>query len=257
MVKYTPFFAPPVSRRKALNRFAGLLLIALFYSVPAGADSTPTLRFITIEVAPWAYREAGTEGNQGAFFDIVAALEEATDLRIETTLTPFARVDRELEAGTHDCTILVPRDETIVRLGEPVTDHDIGVISRKQAPLESHEDLQGHTISLLRGSSISPEFDRDTDIDKVYETDYMMALRKLDRGRVDGVAGAIPTLLHLAEQEGMADRLAPPLALMEVPLVFQCSRRSEHLDRMPVLNEAIRSLRQNGTLEAINQRYDF
>lgn len=248
--------------------FRTLLLLmssaASVLTLPSAADpassaetSEPPLKFITIDVAPWASYNPETGQQEGAFVAIVEALSELTGLAIETTLTPFARVDRELEAGTHDCTILVPRDESIVIHGELVADHDVGVLSHKDNPIDHYDDLHGQTISLLRGSAISPEFDQDENINKVYDTDYLIALRKLDRQRVDGIAGAIPTLKFLANENGLAEMLAPPLKLTDIPLIFQCSRQSSQLALMPSLNAAIDTLRQTGRLDDITDLYHF
>lgn len=258
-VKKTPLFRTFL-RPITLTLSGVALLLALptaaDQSIPDEPPETP-LKFITIDVAPWASNNPETGQKEGAFVAIVDALSELTGLTIETTLTPFARVDRELEAGTHDCTILVPRDESIVIHGELVADHDVGILSHKDNPIDDYADLQGTTISLLRGSAISPEFDQDEAINKVYDTDYLIALRKLDRQRVAGVAGAIPTLKFLANQNGLGDMLAPALKLTDIPLVFQCSRQSTQLALMPSLNAAIETLKQSGRLEEITDLYHF
>ncbi len=239
------------------------LIAAAASSEPIERDtSTPeatgtTLKFITIDVAPWASHNAETGEQEGAFIAIVEALSELTGLNIETTLTPFARVDRELESGAHDCTILVPRDESIVIHGELVANHDVGILSHKDSPIERYDDLDGQTISLLRGSAISSKFDQDDSIDKVYDTDYLIALRKLDRQRVAGVAGAIPPLTFLAEQNGLSDMLAPSLKLTDIPLTFQCSRQSAQLEHMATLNAAIDTLKQSGRMDEITDLYHF
>ncbi len=260
-MKKTPLF-----RTLSLNLTFWIAGITLLLSMPLAADqatvtpaeeSAVVLKFITIDVAPWASYNTDTDKQEGAFVAIADALSELTGLTIETTLTPFARVDRELESGAHDCTILVPRDESIVIHGEFVADHAVGILSHKDSPIDHYDDLHGQTISLLRGSAISPEFDQDEAIDKVYDTDYLIALRKLDRQRVAGIAGAIPTLTYLADQNGMSGMLAPPLKLTDIPLTFQCSRQSAHLEHMPALNAAIETLKQSGRMREITDLYHF
>ncbi|MGD8175353.1 substrate-binding periplasmic protein [Marinimicrobium sp. ARAG 43.8] len=221
------------------------------------AAPAPDLKFITIDVAPWAHYNPETGDQQGAFVAIIDAIAALTGFNIETSLTPFARVDRELESGDHDCTILVPRDEEVVVHGELVAQHDVGVLSHKDHPITHYDQLHGETISLLRGSAITPRFDNDTGIQKVYDTDYLIALRKLDRHRVAGIAGAVPTLRYLAVENGLDDMLAKPLKLTDIPLMLQCSRQSPHLDLMPRLNEAIITLRRNGRLQEITDLYHF
>jgi len=221
------------------------------------AENAKTLHFITIDVPPWAALDPETGEQQGAFVEVVAALEAITGFHITTTLTPFARVNRELESGNHDCTILVPLGEDIVRHGETVALHDMGIVSHRNAPIQKYEDLHGKTISVLRGLAISPRFDADTDITRVYDTDYAIALRKLARQRVDGIAGAIPTLHYLASQNGTQDLLAPALHLTKLLLKFQCSLHSKHLSAMPEVNAAIRKLRDSGRLSEILEHHHF
>lgn len=253
-----PLFRTSSVPIKALALGIALLLPSTLTAEPSPSmPEAPVMRFITIDVAPWASYNVDTGEQEGAFIAIVDALSELTGLAIETTLTPFARVDRELESGAHDCTILVPRDQAIVIHGELVADHAVGILSHKDNPIDHYDDLHGQTISLLRGSSVSPEFDRDDTIDKVYDTDYQIALRKLDRQRVAGVAGAIPTLKFLAGQNGLSDMLAPALELTDIPLVFQCSRQSAHLEQMPELNAAIETLKQSGRMREIADLYHF
>lgn len=255
---------------QALARFLGIWPLALVAQISAGQsvttpDTSPpnnddnknTLHFITIDVPPWAAVNSDSGRQEGAFVEIVAALEALTGFRIITTLTPFARVDRELESGEHDCTILVPRDQSIVKHGETVALHDVGILSHRAAPIGEYEDLHGKTVSLLRGSAISPRFDADTEITRTYDTDYSIALRKLARQRVDGIAGAIPTLRYLAIKNGDEELLAPALKLTEIPLKFQCSLRSDHLNIMPEFNAAIRKLRDSGRLGEILALYHF
>jgi len=257
--------APELRSRRPLSR-SGNTLLALFLMIfvlasaraePEDQPAPVELSFITIDVAPWAYHDAKSGETLGAFVDIVRALEKKTGYRIDKTLTPFARVDRELESGDHDCTILVPRSESIVEHGSVITDHDIGVVSRADNPISSYSDLKGQRISLLRGSSISAQFDEDEDFQREYDTDYSIALRKLARERVNGVAGAIPTILHLAEEDGLSDLLAPALKLSDIPLMFQCSLNSTHLALMPELNAAIEAMRDSGELESIVEKYHF
>lgn len=252
-------------------QFFGILALALTVQASAGQNTTETdtpsgevagkdvktLHFITIDVPPWAAIDPETGKQQGVFVEVVAALEAMTGFQITTTLTPFARVNRELESGNHDCTILVPLGEGIVRHGETVALHDMGIVSHRAAPIHKYEDLHGKTISVLRGLAVSPRFDADTDITRVYDTDYSIALRKLARHRVDGIAGAIPTLRYLASQNSMGDLLAPALKLIEIPLKLQCSHQSDHLNAMPELNAAIRELRDSGRLGKILDLYHF
>lgn len=237
---------------KILHRLAGMILL-LLVSVPGQAGE---LSFITIEVAPWA--EVTADGKMvGLFPEVIREIEQRTGLEIAMSLTPFARVDRELRSGKQDCTILAERDESFVKIGPLVSYHAAGVIAREGIRLESYEDLAPLTISVLRGASIAPRFDADESLKKEFDTDYLISLRKIAHGRLDAVAGAMPTIWYLAEQEGLAAHLGEQLLLADVPLLLQCSRRSPNLDAMPALSEAVEAMKADGTLDKIKSKYHF
>ena len=59
-----------------------------------------------MEVAPWAYRDVSGIGYSGIFPDLVREMERRTGYEIVITLTPYARIDRELESHRQDCTMI-------------------------------------------------------------------------------------------------------------------------------------------------------
>lgn len=239
------------------RRLGIFFLLWLIYPLPLSATQSDdaTLKFITIDVAPWAAQDPQSQKKDGAFFDIVHELQQRTGYQIQTSVTPFARVDRELESGYQDCTMLVPRPDTLVVTGELVFNHSLGAIARKDLPLNTYEDLRELRISVLRGGSLNERFDTDDTLTKELDTDYIIGLRKMARGRTDAIVGAISTLQHMAEQEGISDVLGEPLVMEEMALYLQCSKKSRHLEAMPALNEALIEMRRDGTLDAIKQQH--
>src|SRR5690606_40387944 len=75
--------------------------------------------------------------NEGAFVEIIKEVERRIQQPINVTITPFARVDRQLDSGEHDCTILVPLSEKQIIQGDIVSYHPIGFIDRKSTRLNS------------------------------------------------------------------------------------------------------------------------
>ncbi|MGS2716722.1 substrate-binding periplasmic protein [Eionea flava] len=211
------------------------------------------MKVITIEIAPWAYRQDVTGEYLGIFPHIVKELEKRTNRTIKITLSPYARINKELESGRQDCTILVSdvKRQEITEKGEFLFDHPVGVLAKKGVTLRSYSDISDLRITLLRGSSISPKFDADQELKKEFDTDYLISLRKLQHGRVDAIAGAIPTVQYLAKNNGMADMLGNPLELNVEPIYLQCSKNSEMIKDMKDLNDAIKSIRDDSTLHRI------
>lgn len=239
------------------QRLIAQLFACLLLSLTSLATSATELSFITIDVAPWASINPDTSEQEGAFVEIIKEVEKRTQKKINITLTPFARVDRELESGAHDCTILVARPDELVIKGDIVSYHPIGFIARKGIIINSYEDIRPLKLSVTRGASLTPEFDQDDSLQKEYDTDYLIGLRKVARGRLDAIVGAIPTLQFLAKQEDLQDDLEKPFPVVEVPLIFQCSKKSSNLAQMPTINSALMKIKADGTLEKIRARYYF
>lgn len=255
----------PLLSRLVLSKFLPKSLLTGFFRkcifiLAVGFSSSciaKDLSFITIDVAPWASINTESGKMEGAFIEIVNEISKRIDRKISISITPFARVDRELETGLHDCTILVPRPDSLVVKGDVVSYHPIGIIPRKGITVDSYEDIHKLKLSVTRGATLTPEFDNDTKLHKEYDTDYLMGLRKVARGRLDAIVGAIPTLIYLAEQEGIANELGKPYPVIEVPLLFQCSKNSSNLDIIPLVNKAIADIKREGVLADIQSRYYF
>lgn len=235
-----------------IRRWAAVLALALVPGLAMARD----LRFISVDAAPWASRP---EAPTGAFPDLVREIARRTGHSISISLQPFARVERELEAGEQDCAILMWIDSraAVVERGETVYAMPFGVIARKGVRLQSYDDLAPLVVSVVRGVPISARFDADADVRKDFDKDYAVAVRKMVHGRVQAVAGALPTITYLAESSGLGDALGDRMVLSTVPLVLQCSRRSSNLDLMPQLNEAVRAMAADGTLSRMLEKNHY
>ena len=239
-------------KNRYLNRWFCALL---FISVETFAAQ---LSFITIDVAPWAFTEKGSSRHLGIFPDLVDEIEKLSGHKISITLTPYARINRELANGRQDCTILVAdkEREQLTKRGGLLFDHPVGVIAHKSIKLESYEDLAKLRISLLRGSVISERFNSDENLIKEFDTDYLISLKKVKRRRLDAIAGALPTIQYLANNNGMRGLLGAPLQLSSEPIYLQCSKKSEKIKYMQDIDNAIMQIKENGTLYKIIQKYE-
>lgn len=225
----------------------------------SGGAAADPIRFVTIDTAPWASHDPAAGKAVGVFPDLLDEITRRSGLGAVAALQPFARIPRELEAGRQDCTILVWNESwtTFLNPGEVVSSHVIGVIARKGIALNGYDDLRGLSVSMLRGLSLGTRFDGDSSVERQYDTDYAQGLNKLAHGRVDAVAGALPTIAHLAKGMGFADQLGDHLVLSEMVLRLQCTKtfgRTQVWDRM---NAAVRDMTADGTIERIKSRWDY
>lgn len=210
------------------------------------------IRFITIDAAPWASLD-GNGRPQGVFPALAAELERRTGHRLEIAIRPFPRIDRDLESGDQDCTVILWNDKRgrIVEKGEDVHPMSFGVIGRRGLRMAGYDSLRGLTVSVTRNLAIDPHFDADASLKKEIDKDYRTGLEKMARGRVDAIAGAIPTIRYIARQAGLGDVAGEALQLTTIPLALQCARSSRHLGLMGELDAAIRAMRADGTLPRI------
>jgi polar amino acid transport system substrate-binding protein len=222
-----------------------------------GASAAEPLKLVTIDTAPWAYNEGGRP--KGVFVDIVNEIARRTGLEMAIALHPFARIPRELEAGRQDCTILLWVEDwaPFMVAGEEVSTHVFGIVARKGLTLRGLDDLAGRPVSMLRGLSLGPQFDNDTRMVRQFDTDYAQGLRKLAHGRVDAVAGALPTIHYLARTAGLTDALGTELTQTELSLKFQCTKASRQQARMAPINDAIRAMRADGAIERIKAGWAY
>ncbi|MBI5162365.1 MAG: transporter substrate-binding domain-containing protein [Magnetospirillum sp.] len=244
-----------MERNAVPQGLAIFLALCLVSRVAVGAD----LAFITVEAAPWASFDEAAKRATGAFPDLVAELERRTGHSIAIAMQPYARVERELESGSHDCTILLWSDTraAIVERGEDVYAMSFGIIARSGVPLTAYEDLRPLTVSVIRGLSLDPRFDGDDGLRKDFDKDYRMGLTKIAHGRADAIAGALPTIVHLARRLGIEAVLGDRLVVNRRPLALQCSRHSRHPGTMEGLNAALRAMRGDGSLSRILARHGY
>jgi polar amino acid transport system substrate-binding protein len=236
-----------------------ILKITVFYFISCNTHSLDRdLRFITLDVAPWAYYDQQTERYAGVFPDLIQEIERRTHYTIEISLVPYSfdRINRELELGRQDCTMVIVdkkrRDITIV--GESVFDLPMGVMAKKEIALNDYEDLSGITISVLKELTEDEKFMDDDRLIKEFDLSYESGLRKIQYGRVDAIAGALPTINYLAIESGVKSLLGKPLVLSVDPIFLQCSKKTNPESYMGDVNKAIKTIKDDFTLRNIMEK---
>lgn len=235
------------------------LALATFWVACALPSMAAELGFVTIEAAPWASHDAAGRP-LGAFPAIVAQLERRTGHRIAIALYPLARIDQAMASGQQDCTIVLwneHRARLVVRFDD-IYPMPFGVVARKGLPLQRYDDLAPRVISVTRGLAMDARFDADTALRKDVDRDYLTGLLKIAHGRADAIAGALPTIRHIARAAGLDGHLGESLTLGRVPLALQCSKRSPQLGAVGSgLNAALRAMRADGSLARILAEHGY
>jgi polar amino acid transport system substrate-binding protein len=230
----------------------------LIWAVLASSNVTAAeFKMISMDAVPWAYFDAKENRYSGIFPDLVREIEKHSGHDIKITLTSYARINRELETGRQDCTMLITEKKRgeITNLGELVFNIPMGVIPNKNTTLTRYEDLSGLTISVLRSLNITDKFTQDNELKKEFDTGYEIGLRKMLHGRLDAIAGTIPTIKYLAKEKGMGELLGKPLLLRFNPIYLQCSKKSKNKQLISDINSAMKSIRESQVLNDVVSKY--
>ena len=197
------------------------------------------VKFITIEVAPWAFQKDGEVA--GIFSDILNEVEVLSGYRTKRSLTSFgfSRVYKELESGRADCMIAILNEKKSgdYFLGAKLFDHSMGVFLHSSLHLSVYEDLLGLTLSTHKEILFSEGFHKDKRIKKEFDSSYEIGIKKVSKKRVDGMVGAVSTIKYLASNMGLSDALGEPMVLVKEPVHLLCSNKSKKAKVVDDVNE--------------------
>lgn len=232
-------------------------LLSLALLLACAAHAPAQVRICSLETVPWAFRDRATGALQGVFPEVVRELERRTGTVFAVSLIPYPRIAPEIESGAQDCAITAWYDRAALYAvkGEEVASHEIGIVPAKGFRLESYGDVRGMSVSMLPGLSFGEPFDSDSTVRKISDPDYLTGVRKAARHRVDGVAGAVASILEVARREGLERELGKPLVLSRVIVTLQFSKLSPHLWLKPALDATLSAMARNGSLQAIRDRH--
>jgi polar amino acid transport system substrate-binding protein len=233
---------------------AAITLLPAFAGRVWGAD----YRFTSLDAAPWAYADA-SGGLTGAFPEIVAELSRRGGHNISVSLQSFSRIERDLETGQQDCTILLWSEKRahLVDMGATIYGMPFGVVARQGVALKDYGDLHALSVSMVRGVAFDPRMESDTNIRRDVDKDYAQALQKVAHGRVDAVSGAIPTIRYLAHKMNLSGALGDVLELARLPLTLQCAKSSPKLADMPALGVILTGMVEDGFVPRTLARYGY
>lgn len=237
-----------------------IVLASTFFSSDVSAKKN-YINFIGLEVAPWAYYDENTGLLEGVFPDVIEEFERRIGKNIKVSLSEYAftRINRELKSGRQDCTMIVAgarRDEFTLR-GEKVFDLPIGIIARKEIKVDDPDDLKYLKTSLLSILSTRKDLLGAELLDRQIDPTYEAGIKKLKHGRVDAIAGAIPTIKYLAVKYEIDGLLGSPYILANQPIYLQCSKGSKHLKLFDKMSDSIRGMREDGTLKSIVKKHSW
>ncbi len=191
----------------------------------------------------------------GPIGDLLKEIFEESNITIKHMSLPWVRSIEFMKSGELDMipVIFFTNDRAeFMTFSKPFAQVPTSVFVpiKKMFKFERMEDLKGRKGVMMRGDSISKEFEQLRHELNVFEiSDYEQAFRMLGSNSVDyAVAAKYGFLIHAKKKnyDKLFDILPNPIASRN--LHFAISKKSEFLKYMPTIDQKIKELQTSGKM---------
>jgi len=235
-----------------------LVAVILFLTLSKVVAQDECLNFHVIHSEPLGY--LNEEGKVvGEHVDIIHQIAKYSNLCITPILMPYPRIWQGLEMGKHDGGIVFKsqvRSHLVEYLAKLRT-VSVAVVAKKNIELNSYEDLADISIAIRRGVHLSERFDNDSNLTVMQVNQYEQVIKMLMHDRVDAMAASTFVLHYVLNKVNGLDKVDfnKKLNLGYKEQWLQMSKKSNHKDKIPALNQAVQIIINNGALDQITERY--
>jgi len=250
-----------------MRRKVGGLLTALFLLSASAMPLAWAAEFKVdlIQLDPWAKQnpDAGLRASEpvvGIIPDLLREFERRSGHTTRQSLTPYARVERDLQQGEIDFSIMAWSDtrSSYAKRGTALVALEFGVMARQGISIKRYDDLKNIVTAAPRGLKVDPRFDSDTAVPKELVRDYTQAIRMAVADRkAKAVAGGLASLNHLIQQFGLAGEFGDVLVLNTSYLTVAFSKQSKQLTSEAQVNAVFKAMVDDGTAKRIFERWMF
>jgi polar amino acid transport system substrate-binding protein len=218
-----------------------------------------------IQFDPWAkpnpdFALASKQPYVGIIVDLLNEFERRSGHSTIRTLTPYARVERDLLLGETDFSIMAWGEAraSYANRGTAFVPLEFGVKARKGVRLRTYDDLRQIVVAAPRGLKVDPRFDIDAEVRKELLLDYTQAIRMTVAERdAKAVAGSLSTLGHIIHKMGLEAEFGDVLVLNTTYLTVAFSKKSPLLAAEAQVNAVFKTMVDDGTAKKIYERWMF
>jgi len=239
-----------------------IAFISLVFGVAFGASfsaisADATIASPVMEIDPWGLTIDGKQ--TGIYWELQEAIAKRAGFSPNLQIRPYVRVAKEIGDADGGFTLMTENPEIIAVANKVglLTDLDVIVLSRVDAPIASISELNDKSLAIIHGTDHHQLLDGKAKIrTKAVVKSSNQQLQMLILGRVDAVLGVRQALLYDLKRMSEAKRLkvGTPLIVGQIQAFVWLSKKSpQHWG--PKLNAAIDSLSNDGTMENIFQKY--
>lgn len=216
-------------------------------------------RFATSAVKPWGISGANGEMS-GLLVQFADELASESGMDYSNIMQPYPRVIHSLKSGYVDFAVLFdsPSARSIaVRVGEVVKTEIIVVAAEGARPIDTVDDLVGMQVGYIRGSKYGPDFDDADHFDRVPLNSAEQGLAMVLKGRIDAMASSDQSLYWAMDSMEIDHaNLSRILLLGETTGALYMSLESKRQDLLPVYRQALKRMRDKGTMDRFFYHHD-
>lgn len=201
---------------------------------------------------------ASPEPHVGIVVDLLNEFERRSGHTTKRTLTPYARVELDLERGNIDFSLMAWGEarSAYANRGAVLAPLHFGVRALKGIALKDYGSLKDITISSSRGLKIDPRFDADQTLKKDFVRDYTTGVRKTALHRdSQAVAGSLLTINHIIRKMGVQDEFGETLVLNTTVLSVSFSKKAPQAALESQVHAVFKSIADDGTAKRIVDKW--
>ncbi len=240
-----------------------IFFISLLCSVAFGSSSfwamsaQATIPSPVMEIEPWGM--AIDAKATGIYWELQEAIAKRAGFSPKLQIRPYVRVAKEIGDADGGFTLMTENPE-IIAVADKVgllTDLDVIVLSRVDAPIAAISQLNHKSVAIIHGTDHHHLLDGKAKIrTNAVVKSSKQQLQMLALGRVDAVLGVRQALLYDLKRMSEANRpkVGTPLIVGKIQAFVWLSKNSPQ-DWGPKLKAAIDSMSKDGTMENIFQKY--
>ncbi len=237
----------------------GLVLALGFYLLPLTAQESPKPFKVATEPTfpPFEMQAESGQGLQGFDVDLMNAIGEEADLKIEWVSLPFDGIIPALQSGTVNAaisgmTITAERIQTI-DFSRPYFKAGLAIAVKEDTnDIKGFDDLKNRKIAVQIGTTGAKEAAKIPGAQISTFDNAVLALQELTNGRVDAVVNDAPATLYAIKDAGLQGVKIVGELLTEEYYGIALPKNSPDLE---AVNGAIATLLSTGKYDQIYQRW--
>ena len=210
-----------------------------------------------MEQVPYGFMNDNGEF-EGVLYDVMNQIIEHSNIGDTNIVVPSKRIFLTMSTKKKSCALLANTPDIsdsfvlIEPIGYPLL---TGILPRAGIKLPNYASLQNRIIAIPLGIYFDERLDKDETLSILRPLKYTNAIKMLKLKRVDAVAGAIPSLLYIAKEEGMsANEFDEPLVFKSFEVMLVCTDDLTQ-DILVRLKQSVIYLRDSGIIQKIIDGY--